>query len=301
MDMKMRKEAVNILKQRYSCRKFLDKPIEEDVLNDILEVGLNAATGGNIQAVSMITVRDKQKKAEVNKYITRKFVKDCDTLIFYILDYNRMSRWAEVQEAPFGRQYAFRDFLIEVEDVMCVAQSVECAATLMGIGSVYMGGVNKHYDELKEILNLPKLTAPILLVCMGYPDDLGKDKNKLPREVLVHEEEYHVLTDEEVKKCIVKDKYNNFIATIPEHRMQEIKDHYYNVTLEVNGKEWADRVVARIEKQGGINKAQNAFGKHYNPIRQHSYNEKIFRFFSEQGLHMLPGDDTFRKSKKLSD
>lgn len=302
MNQKIGKEAVEILKKRYSCRSFQNKPIEKEVLNDILEVGLNAATGGNIQAVSIIKVRDQELKNKVYELLPRQFVKEADTLLFYVLDYYRMMRWAKVEKAPFGRQYSFRDFIIELEDVMCVAQSIECASTLMGIGSVYMGGVNRLYDEFKTLLDLPKLTVPVLMVCMGYPGENGKkEKKKLSKKLMVHENTYNKLSDEEVSNEIVLDKYDNFLIKLPDEVLKETKENFYKVALEVNGAFWAEKVIDKLDEQKGINKAQNAFGKHYNPLTQHSYNKKIFDFFDNQGLHMLPSDDWFRKSEDLSE
>lgn len=301
MDKENRKQAVDLLKQRYSCRKFkTDEHIDDETMNDILEVGLNAAAGGNIQAVSIVMVKDQKKKDQIYKLLPRGFVKECDALVFYVLDYNRMSRWSEVEVGPFARNYSFRDFIVEIEDVMCVAQSIECAATLMGVGSVYMAGVNMHWYELKEILNLPKLTVPILLTCMGIPDLGPSGAKKYPRDVLVHEEEYHVLTDEEVTQKIVNDKYDNSFINLTEDNMEEFKKRYYDITCQVNGEEWAKKVVDKIDTQGGINKAQFQFCDKYNPLVQHGYNEKSFSFLKEQGIHVLPGDDEFRKSSDFT-
>lgn len=283
-----RKEALQILKNRYSCRRFLDKPIPQDVLDDILEVGLNAASGGNLQPVSIVMVRDAERKRSIRELCHQGFIEQADTLLVFLLDYYRLKRWSEVQKAPFGRQNAFLDFIIGLEDVMCVAQSIESAANLHGIGNVYIGTVNAVYDELKELLDLPELTLPVLMTCLGYPDDKGLGRKKLAREVLVHEETYRRLSDDEVRQYIVNDKYDNWLQHLEGEVLEKYKQHFYEVTAAVNGKEWAEQVVEKIEEQQGINRAQYRFGWHYNPIRHQQLNEKLFRFLKEQGFNFWP-------------
>ncbi len=284
----IQKEALTVLKNRYSHRKFIDKPLEDEVLNEILEVGLAAASGGNLQPVSIIKVQGTEKKNQISKICNQGFIKDADTLLVFIADYYRMKQWAMVEKAPFGREQAFRDFIIAIEDVMCMAQSIECAANLLGVGNVYIGTVNAKYDEMKELLNLPKLTIPLLITCLGYSDDKGMNRVKLEKDVVIHEESYQTLSDEEVKERVVDYKYNNWIQKLEGEALDKYLKHFEEVALEVNGEEWASKVVAKIKEQGGINRAQYRFGWHYNPLVQRSYNDKIFKFYKDQGFKFLP-------------
>jgi FMN reductase [NAD(P)H] len=287
----MQKEALTILKNRYSHRKFIDKPIEEEVLNEILEVGLAAASGGNLQPVSIIKIKEKERKQKVANLCNQGFIKDADTLLIFVVDYFRLKQWAHVQKAPFGREQAFRDFIIAMEDVMCMAQSIECAANLLGVGNVYIGTVNARYDEMKELLSLPELTIPVLITCLGYSDDRGMNRIKLSKDVVVHDEIYTPLTEQEVKEKIVEYKYNNWIQELNGDVLEKYIKHFRDVATEVNGEKWAEKVVDKIKEQGGINRAQYRFGWHYNPIVQRSYNEKIYEFYKKQGFKFLPSKE----------
>ncbi len=288
MNIEARREALDVLKNRHSHRVFIDKPIEKEVLDEILEVGLHAAAGGNLQPISVIMIREPERKKYLRELLGAGFIEKADTLLIFVLDYYRLKRWTEVQKAPFGRQQAFRDFIIGLEDVMCMAQSMECAANLLGVGNVYIGGVNRAYDELKEYLDLPALTIPILMTCLGYSTDKGMGRKKLAREYLVHEEKYKRMSDEDVLSGIVNDKYDNWIQPLEGEVLEKYITHFTEVTDTVNGPEWTKEVIAKIKEQGGINRAQYRFGWHYNPLRQRSYNEKIFAFLEKQGFEFLP-------------
>lgn len=284
----MQKTALTILKNRYSHRRFSKKPIEEEVLSEILDVGLAAASGGNLQPVSIIQVKNMETKQQIASLCNQGFIKDADTLLIFLVDYFRLKQWAIAEKAPFGREQAFRDYIIAMEDVMCMAQSIECAANLLGVGSVYIGTVNARYDEMKELLDLPELTIPVLVSCLGYSDDKGMNRIKLTKDVVVHQEKYTALTEEEVKEKIVDYKYDNWLQKLEGNVLEKYVNHFRQVATEVNGEEWAEEVVAKIKEQGGINRAQYRFGWHYDPLVQRSYNEKIYNFYKNQGFRFLP-------------
>lgn len=295
---KTRVEALNKLKKRYSCRSFSDEKIEDEVLDEILKVGLAAASGGNLQPVSIIKVRNQDKKDKIKDLCKQGFIAEADTLLIFIIDYFRLLKWSEVQAAPFGRHNSFVDFIIALEDVMCMAQSIENAATLLDIGSVYIGTVNYVYKELKELLNLPKMTIPVLMTCLGKPETTNKDAHlkghlskKLDKQVIVHEENYHKLTNEEVTEYIVKDKYNNWRLDLGGEVLEKYKKELYDIAKEVNGEKWADKVLNRIVDQKGLNRAQFRLGHHYNPIKLRSLNKDIFQFYKNQGFNFWTIDD----------
>ena len=57
-----KKERMESLKQRRTIRKYQQKDISADLLNDLLEKAFRASTMGNMQLYSVIVTRDKQMK-----------------------------------------------------------------------------------------------------------------------------------------------------------------------------------------------------------------------------------------------
>ena len=51
-------EVLNALKQRRSCRKYLDKQVDAAQLDAILEAGTYAPTGMNRQAPVIVAIQD---------------------------------------------------------------------------------------------------------------------------------------------------------------------------------------------------------------------------------------------------
>lgn len=55
-------ETLNTIKNRRSTRKFNNKEISEDILNQILEAGTYAPTGMNKQSPIIICIKNKKNK-----------------------------------------------------------------------------------------------------------------------------------------------------------------------------------------------------------------------------------------------
>ena len=59
-----KKERMESLKQRRTIRKYQQKDISADLLNDLLETSFRASTVGNMQVYSVIVTRDADKKGD---------------------------------------------------------------------------------------------------------------------------------------------------------------------------------------------------------------------------------------------
>ena len=58
-------ETLKTLKERRSCRKYLEKQVEAEALDLILEAGTYAPTGMNRQAPVIVAVQDKQTRDKI--------------------------------------------------------------------------------------------------------------------------------------------------------------------------------------------------------------------------------------------
>lgn len=282
--------AIEILKNRSSCRNFSDEPIDDGDLNDVLEVGLSAASGGNTQPCTIIKIRDKDKKAKLKEILGQNFIDKCDTVLVFLIDFYKQRRWCEINHAPYGRNRSFLEFIISLEDVMCTAQSIECASTLKGIGSVYLGTPNLRYEEIKELLDLPKLTIPILAMCLGYPKSKTSIRKKLKRDAVIFDEKYRRLDDNEIRKYYDKEKYDKNKKVLNTTN-SKLVDEIYDTSVKIENRDYAKIVKESIVKDGYINAAQSLFGLHYNPIEMIGMNEWIWNFFKDQGFDLF--DNSF--------
>ncbi len=273
-------ETMRLLLERASLRNFSDKKIEEDVLENILNAGVHAATGGNLQPWSIIKIEDKAVNEKLGEMCWQSYVGKAPVNLLFCMDWRRLERWAELQGAPFTAKDSFRHFWISFQDTLIAAQNICTAADAMGLGSVYIGTIMEYIPESREMFDLPDGVFPVVLLCLGYPEKgMAAPRKKLGIDVVVHNEKYKDLPDEELLKAY-DEKYDYSLKDIDDESLERFE----MVCRECHGQEFADEMVALVKEKGGFNRAQNYFGLHYVANGMADGNDTFLQHFKDAGF-----------------
>lgn len=260
------KQTLNQMKERYSCRSFSDKKIPDDVLKEILEVGLRAASGGNLQPYSIIVVKDEENKRSLYEACgEQKFIQDAAVNLVFLMDWHKYDIYTKQKNAPFVAYKTFFHFLIALEDIMCTAQTIETAAFLSGIGSCYVGSIIGEASSVKKSLNLPDKTYPMLVLSLGYPkSDPPLKIKKLSYDTMVFEEKYRDFTDEDIYKAY-EEKYEGRITNLPQKEpyKSETLELFKNALLTSYPEDVVNEILEKAIEDGFVNETQRRFGLHY--------------------------------------
>lgn len=276
-------ETIRLLIERSSCRSFFDRPIPEHIMNLILESGCRAATGGNLQPYSIIKVENRETRTKLAELCgDQPFIASAPVDLIFCLDFRRLSRWAELEIAPFSATQSFRHFWISFQDTIIAAQNICTAADALGLGSVYVGTVLECLRELKQLLKLPEGVFPVVLLSLGYPKVRPASKKKFGIETVVHSETYHDLPDRDLLAAY-NAKYPDWKKEITDDRLETIAQ----VCRKVHGDRFAEVCLAKIREQGYINAVQNYFGLHYRADQMPHRNNEFLQIMKEYGFEWL--------------
>lgn len=290
MEQNFGKQAVLHMADRQSCRNFTSQPIPDDVLQLILQAGLKAATGGNLQPYSILVERDKARNEELCRLCgNQPFIKNAAVNLIFLLDWHKYSIYAKQKNAPFFNSKIYMHYLIAVEDVLCAAQTIETAAHMMGIGSCYVGSSNSAGLQITQMYNAPKLTFPIVVLSLGYPDKMPPKAPKMPYGMMVFESKYPDFTPEQIYAGF-EAKYAGKILELPKtaEHMEERLGEFRAALLTTYPEAQADAIVDQARKDGFINETQRRFGLHYQANKMYEGGREILKAMAEQGL--LPFD-----------
>ena len=98
-----KKERMESLKQRRTIRKYQQKDISADLLNDLLETSFRASTVGNMQVYSVIVTRDAERKAKLAPaHFNQPMVRTAPVVLTFCIDLRRFSKWCEQRKAEPG-------------------------------------------------------------------------------------------------------------------------------------------------------------------------------------------------------
>ena len=182
-----------------SIRSFTDQDIDEDLLNKILTTGLRSSSSGNMQTWSVIVTRDKvikQRLFELHR--EQEMVLEAPLVLTFCADVFRMREWLRVNNS----KQSFDDllgFLTGTVDAVIAAQTISLAAESVGLGICYMGTTWWAANEIIDLLGLPQGVFPVTSLVIGYPAEDPPLRDRLPLEVMVHQEKYNALSADEIR------------------------------------------------------------------------------------------------------
>lgn len=190
--------AIETMMQHRTIRKYSDKPVDNALLNAILEAGVRASTTGNMQVYSIVVTTFKDlKEALAPAHFNQPMVTQAPVLITFCADFNRFNKWCRLRKAEPGYDN-FLSFITAAIDALLVAQNVCTAAESNGLGICYLGTTTYNAQKIIDILKLPKGVVPVTTITLGYPAEVPELTDRLPLEAVVHYETYKDYTPADI-------------------------------------------------------------------------------------------------------
>lgn len=183
-------EVTKLLKSHRSIRKFTAESISDELIDEIVSCGQAAATSSNVQATTVIRVRDRQKREKLAELAGGQgYVASAGAFLVFCADLLRPKQACELQGGAFSEGMT-EHFIIATVDAALAAQNCVIAAESMGLGICYIGGIRNNPQEVSDLLSLPDHVYPVFGMCIGYPDQNSQVKPRLPLKTILKEEGY---------------------------------------------------------------------------------------------------------------
>jgi len=148
-------KLLDIIRSRRSIRKYTKEPVNDLLVNEILEAGRWAPSGMNNQPWRFVVIKEKSFKDKLS----------------LMTNYSSIIAGSEFSVAVFyhGPAGYHRD-----KDVMSIGaciQNMLIYAHHLGIGSVWLGEILKNKDKITELLGIHPSNEFMALISFGYPDE----------------------------------------------------------------------------------------------------------------------------------
>jgi len=154
---------------RRSIRKYSDRVVNEETIEQIIQAGMWAPTACNDQDYRFIVINDKNRFDELLSYGAASFLKDVQSAILVL--YKNTSANQE-----------YKDYY---QSGAAIIQNMLLKAYSMGLGSCWVCNLPSQH-KMRRIFHVPTNYAVIALVSFGYPVSIPKSiqrKNK-PQNVI---------------------------------------------------------------------------------------------------------------------
>jgi len=190
-------DALALLKQHRSIRKFTTEPVTDEMVSDVISAGLSAATSSNVQGTTIIRVRNPETRAAIATLAGgQTYVETAGAFFVWCADLHRSAVACEMAGGDFSPGMT-EHFVIATVDCALAAQNAVVAAESLGLGICYIGGIRNDPAQVVELLELPDQVFPLFGLCLGWPDQDPALKPRLPLSVTLKEETYNEAADED--------------------------------------------------------------------------------------------------------
>jgi nitroreductase len=144
---------IKLVEERYSLRKFSDKPIEKEKLDLVLKAGQLAPTACNYQPQRILVIENENGLAILKRCTKYHF----DAGMVLLICYDNAISWK--------RSFDNKDS--GDTDASIVSTHMMLQATEIGLGTTWVG----HFDPdlIAKEFNLPNNIVPVVLMPIGYP------------------------------------------------------------------------------------------------------------------------------------
>jgi nitroreductase len=159
------------IESRRSIRKYQDKPIPNNLVNEVINAARLAPSGNNLQPSRYIIVKDDEtkKKLQDNDIIRDKWVYNAPVIIVCCTDPKAYTKSVEGWDDP--------NEIRAIRDLAIASSYLVLQATEVGLGTCYCGWIKK--DKIKEILDIPQHFIVPYVITLGYP---AETPNARPRK-----------------------------------------------------------------------------------------------------------------------
>lgn len=147
-------EFSEVVKNRYSCKKFDGRKVEKEKLLKILEAGRLAPTAKNLQEQKIYVVESQDALAKIDEATPCRY--GATTVLVVAFDKNNVFVYPG-EKRDSG-----------IEDATIVATHMLLSATDVGVDSCWINFFDP--DKLAKSLNLPENEEILMIMDLGYAD-----------------------------------------------------------------------------------------------------------------------------------
>jgi len=151
------KAFLDLAKNRYSCRKYDSRPLEQEKLDLVLEVGRIAPSAVNFQPWHFYVIRGEEQLKRFHVAYHREWFQTAPCVIVICSDHSRS--WKRKAD---GKDFA------DVDVAICT-DHMTLQATELGLATCWV--CNFDAAVCRDLLELPPEMEPMVILPLGYPLD----------------------------------------------------------------------------------------------------------------------------------
>ncbi|WP_459890555.1 nitroreductase family protein [Desulfothermus okinawensis] len=178
-------DIMEIIKNRRSIRKFEDKDIEHEKIEQLMEAVKWAQSWANTQCWEVVVVKDLEVKKKLQETLPNNnpaylAIVKAPVVFVMVAKLEQAGYYKGQVTTKFGDWFMF--------DIGIATQNLCLTAHSLGLGGVVVGLFD--HNKTKEVLGVPEGYEVVVMIPMGYPAQSPKPPKRKEITEFVHYEKF---------------------------------------------------------------------------------------------------------------
>jgi nitroreductase len=176
-----------------SVRAYLPDALAPRTIATLVAAAQSAASSSNLQVWSVVAVEDAGKRARLAELAGgQRHIVEAPLILLFVADLARANLIAHDAGSSAEGYEFLESYTVAAIDAALAAQNAVVAAESLGLGTVYIGAMRNHPEQVAAVAGLPPHAVVVFGLVVGHPDPAhpASVKPRLPQEVVLHHETY---------------------------------------------------------------------------------------------------------------
>ncbi len=184
-------ETIKLQHAHHSIRSYRDDNVSDEMLDAIIRAAWHAPTSMNAQEISLVVVRDAEKRAHIAELAGgQAWIKQAPVFITIVMDFNKTDMGVRKAGQTQVIHESMEGFGVAAVDAGIMLGNLMIAARSLGLGVVPIGGIRRNPQSMIDLLELPTLTFPMVGICIGHIENDAPLKPRMDIATFRHDERY---------------------------------------------------------------------------------------------------------------
>jgi nitroreductase len=164
---------------RRSTRSFRKDPVDDKLIGVMLYAATQAPSSGNAQDWHFIIVKDQKVKEKIaGAALRQRFLTEAPVILVVCVD-------KEKTILRFGKR---GESFYSIQNTANAATIAMLAAEELGLKTCWIGAFDE--EKLSHVLELPEQLRPVVIIPVGYSDEVPKKPRRIPFEQITSIDRY---------------------------------------------------------------------------------------------------------------
>lgn len=178
---------IKAIEDRRSIRKYMNKPVEDEKLLQILESARLAPSGSNTQPWQIIVVKEQENREKVAKAsYNQKWMVSAPVHLVCVADIKaRLPKSKDLYIDEYSKEFEVKQM---IRDTSIAIEHMALTATDLGLGTCWIAWFEQK--DFRPVLNIPEDKYVVAVLTLGYPDEAPNPRPRKSLEEIVHYEQW---------------------------------------------------------------------------------------------------------------